>query len=134
MDPPPSLTGPVEPPPYLDVNGDGFLSPIDALQVINALNNLAAAQPVAAVAAQSTIVGAALDIEPRFPVVLEQREAAIEQAFGEQSSLPLNWDASEWDSSEIEAVFDDLGERQAKDDRLDDLILDLLDDEDIDRI
>ena len=134
LDPPPSLTGPVEPPPYLDVNGDGFLSPIDALQVINALNNLAAAQPVAAVAAQSTIVGAALDIEPRFPVVLEQREAAIEQAFDEPSSLPLHWDASEWDSSEIEAVFDDLGERQAKDDRLNDLVLDLLDDEDIDRI
>ena len=85
-----------------DVNGDGFLSPIDALQVINALNNLAAAQPVAAVAAQSTqddvqIVGAALDIEPRFPVVLEQREAAIEQAFDEQSSFPLQWDASEGD-------------------------------------
>ncbi len=34
LDPPPSPVGPATPPPYLDVSGDEFLSPLDALLVI----------------------------------------------------------------------------------------------------
>ena len=86
LGPPPTDEPPYEPPPYLDVNGDDFLSPLDALMVINELN---APQPVPAVAAPVTaavtwsethVIGAALDIEPRFQPSSTTR-TAVDQLF-----------------------------------------------------
>jgi hypothetical protein len=36
------MTGVAGGPPYIDVNGDGYVAPLDAVQVINALNNRSA--------------------------------------------------------------------------------------------
>ena len=109
LDDPPLDEPPFEPPPYLDVNGDRFLSPLDALVVINALNNpqpvLAVAAPAAAVATWSDqhLIGAALDIEPRFqpssstPTAVDQVLVDTEAALGEEL-LP---------ASQLSSVVDD---------------------------
>ncbi len=69
---------------YFDTDGDGFVSPLDALLVINYLNTPQPAAAVAAVPAaverQATwndahVIGAALDIEPRFQPSATKQEA-----------------------------------------------------------
>ena len=73
----------MQPPPYLDVNGDGSLSPLDALLIINFLNNPSAAPAVAAEGerlADGQLIGAALEIEPRFQAEPAETAAAVDQA------------------------------------------------------
>ncbi len=125
LDTPPSPTGPETPPPYLDVNGDEFLSPLDALLVINELNN---SQPVAATAATwspaTTLIGAALDIQPRVARPLFDA-AAVEDAFdGGEAAAPARV---------VEALTPSVDDSRyatddwlATDDGLDETVLDLL--------
>ncbi len=137
LDPPPLSEPPVEPPPYLDVNGDKFLSPVDALLVINYLNQNSAIAAVNAIATPDTqIVGAALDIEPRFQVG-EVRTGAVEQAFAEESTkmhATLSHDAvlgEDMVSKQSDALFAELADstRSEEADMLDDLVIELLADD-----
>jgi hypothetical protein len=115
LDPPPLPGPPVEPPPFVDVNGDDFLSPIDALLVINHLNNPGAAStarsPVKAINAINALaapqwIGAALDIEPRRPAPTVEARAA-ELAFAVASPRRSRMDVGRSQVDPIPTVWED---------------------------
>jgi hypothetical protein len=88
LEPPPSPTGPTQPPPYLDVNGDAFLSPLDALLIINHLNEPPVAAEAAGLLADTHDIGAALDILPRLTSKRTDVESeAVETLFNRRTPL-----------------------------------------------
>jgi hypothetical protein len=129
LDPPPSPVGPEAPPPYLDVSGDKFLSPLDALLIINHLNlpPEVAATPAGSNLLETEIVGAALDIAPRFsPTRTEVESSAVEQLFDRvEASLPQRRPLAQLWSDSADEELDERNWLAAESD-VNDSLLDLL--------